>query len=182
MEWDKIWSFNKKVIDPIAPRHFGLSKDNLTLVNVIDAGNSSAKHPFHPKNEECGQKDVFYSKRVFVESADAETFVNGENVTFVNWGNIKIEKVTKSKDGKVESVDAKLNLDDKDYKKTTKVTWLAESPDCKWTPAVAVEFDNIISKPILEKDDDFKQFINKERFKTSKFDFMTHIYGRFNRN
>ena len=41
MEWDKIWSFNKKVIDPIAPRHFGLSKDNLTLVNVIDAANSS---------------------------------------------------------------------------------------------------------------------------------------------
>ena len=35
---------------------------------------------------------------------------------------------------------------------------MAESPDCKWTPAVAVEFDNIISKPILEKDDDFKQF------------------------
>ena len=104
-----------------------------------------AKHPFHPKNEECGQKDVFYSKRVFVESADAETFVAGENVTFVNWGNLKIEKVTKSKDGKVESVDAKLNLDDKDYKKTTKVTWLAESPDCKWTPPVAVEFDNIIS-------------------------------------
>ena len=48
-----------------------------------------------------------------------------------NWGNIKIEKVTKSKDGKVESVDAKLNLDDIDYKKTTKVTWSAESPDCK---------------------------------------------------
>ena len=41
MEWDKIWSFNKKVIDPIAPRHFGLSKDNLTLVNVVDATNSS---------------------------------------------------------------------------------------------------------------------------------------------
>ena len=41
MEWDKIWSFNKKVIDPIAPRHFGLSKDNLTPVNVVDAANSS---------------------------------------------------------------------------------------------------------------------------------------------
>ena len=44
---------------------------------------------------------------------------------------------------------------------------MAESPDCKWTPAVAVEFDNIISKPILEKDDDFKQFINKEGFNLS---------------
>ena len=43
MEWDKIWSFNKKVIDPIAPRHFGLSKDNLTLVNVVDAANSSGE-------------------------------------------------------------------------------------------------------------------------------------------
>ena len=43
MEWDKIWSFNKKVIDPIAPRHFGLSKDNLTLVNVLDATNSSGR-------------------------------------------------------------------------------------------------------------------------------------------
>jgi hypothetical protein len=32
MEWDKIWAFNKKVIDPIAPRYTGL--DNTTLVPV----------------------------------------------------------------------------------------------------------------------------------------------------
>ena len=64
----------------------------------------------------------------------------------------------------MESVDAKLNLSNTDFKKTTKVTWLAESPSCSWTPAVAVEFDNIITKPVLEKDDDFKQFINKEKF------------------
>ena len=43
-------------------------------------------------NEECQN---FYSKRVFVESADADTFVKGENVTFVNWGNLKIENVKK---------------------------------------------------------------------------------------
>lgn len=64
MEWDKIWSFNKKIIDPIAPRHFGLAKENLTLVNVAGAKESSAKYPFHPKNEECGQKDIYYSNKV----------------------------------------------------------------------------------------------------------------------
>lgn len=25
MEWDKIWAFNKKVIDPVAPRYTGLN-------------------------------------------------------------------------------------------------------------------------------------------------------------
>ena len=123
MEWDKIWSFNKKVIDPVAPRHFGLSKDNLTTVNVLDASVSSAMKPFHPKNESCGEKEVHYSKSVFVETADAETFAPGENVTFINWGNLRIEKVNKE-NGTISSVDAKLNLDNTDYKKTTKVKYL----------------------------------------------------------
>ena len=102
-----------------------------------------------------------------MESADADTFAANDNVTFINWGNIRITKINK-KDGKVESVDAKLNLDDKDFKKTTKVTWLAEHPKCNWTPAVAVEFDNIITKPILEKDDDFKNFINRDSRKSEQ--------------
>merc|ERR1739838_1001472 len=165
MEWDKIWSFNKKIIDPIAPRHFGLAKENLTLVNVKDAKESSAKYPFHPKNESCGQKDIFYSNKIWVETADAETFVEGENVTFINWGNLAITKVNKN-NGKLESIDAKLNLENTDFKKTTKVTWLSQT--AKSTPAVAVKFENIISKPILEKDDDFKNFINKDTRKTEQ--------------
>ena len=167
MEWDKIWSFNKKIIDPIAPRHFAVTKDQLIPVNVSDATESTAEAPFHPKNQEVGQKEIFYSKKVFVESADAETFAANDNVTFINWGNLSITKINK-KNGKVVSVDAKLNLDNKDFKKTTKVTWLAEHPTCKWTPAVAVEFDNIITKPILDKDDDFKNFINRDSRKSEQ--------------
>ena len=77
---------------------------------------------------------------------------------------MNITKVNKNAQGKVESIDAKLNLDNTDFKKTTKVTWLSQS--AKTTPAVAVKFENIISKPILEKDDDFKNFINKDTRKT----------------
>ena len=77
---------------------------------------------------------------------------------------MNITKVNKNAQGKVESIDAKLNLENTDFKKTTKVTWLSQS--AKTTPAVAVKFENIISKPILEKDDDFKNFINKDTRKT----------------
>ena len=77
------------------------------------------------------------------------------------------DKVTK-KDGKVSAVEAKLNLENKDFKKTTKITWLAEHPECKFTPAVAVAFENIITKPVLEKEDDFKNFINRNSRSTEK--------------
>merc|ERR1712130_3714 len=167
MEWGKIWSFNKKIIDPIAPRHFALLKDSLIEVTVTDAKVEKAKSPFHPKNPDVGEKDTFYSKKVFVESADAELFKEKENVTFVNWGNLMITKVTK-KDEKVNAVEAKLNLENKDFKKTTKITWLAEHPECRFTPAVAVAFENIITKPVLEKEDDFKNFINRNSRSTEK--------------
>lgn len=34
MEWDKLWAFNKKVLDPKAPRYTALEKCNLVKVNV----------------------------------------------------------------------------------------------------------------------------------------------------
>jgi len=34
MEWDKIWAFNKKVIDPIGPRYSAVEKEDAVQVNV----------------------------------------------------------------------------------------------------------------------------------------------------
>ena len=55
-----------------------------------------------------------------------------------------------------------------DFKKTAKLTWLAETAKAAFTPAIAVEFDNVISKPVLTKNDDFKQFVNRD----SKVSFL----------
>ena len=88
-----------------------------------------------------------------------ETFSEGEMVTFINWGNINITKIHKNADGKITSLDAKLNLENKDYKKTTKITWLAESTHALPIPAVCVTYEHLITKPVLGKDEDFNQIL-----------------------
>jgi hypothetical protein len=47
------------------------------------------------QNPDVGLKPVWYSPKVFIEGADAETFSEGEMVTFINWGNINITKIHK---------------------------------------------------------------------------------------
>lgn len=47
------------------------------------------------QNAEVGMKEVWYGPRVLVEGADAETFSEGEMVTFINWGNLIITKINK---------------------------------------------------------------------------------------
>lgn len=40
-------------------------------------------------------KEVWFSPRVLIEGADAETLSEGEVVTFINWGNLIITKINK---------------------------------------------------------------------------------------
>uniref|UniRef100_A0A3Q4GM48 Glutamyl-prolyl-tRNA synthetase 1 n=1 Tax=Neolamprologus brichardi TaxID=32507 RepID=A0A3Q4GM48_NEOBR len=161
MEWDKIWSFNKKVIDPVAPRYTALSSSYVVPVSVPEATEEMKEIAKHPKNAEVGMKEVWFGPRVLIEGADAETFTEGETVTFINWGNLIITKINKGADGKVLSMKASLNLDNKDYKKTTKITWLAETNNSLPVPAICVNYQPLISKAVITKDDNFKDYINK---------------------
>ncbi|XP_069118924.1 LOW QUALITY PROTEIN: bifunctional glutamate/proline--tRNA ligase-like [Argopecten irradians] len=98
MEWDKIWSVNKKVIDPIVPRYTALLKSDVVPVNAKGASVGCKKVAVHPK----------------------------------------------------------------DYKKTQKITWLASTDQAPFTPAICVQYDHIITKPILAKDEDFKGYANRD--------------------
>ncbi|XP_063706944.1 bifunctional glutamate/proline--tRNA ligase [Culicoides brevitarsis] len=160
MEWDKIWSFNKKVIDPIAPRYTALEKENTVVVNVSGAKLEKISVAAHPKNADVGLKDVWVGPKILIDHIDALELKEGENTTFINWGNLMINKVNKA-NGKVTSVDASLNLENKDYKKTLKLTWLCQTNEADYPPTYCVYFDHIISKPVLGKDEDFKQYLGK---------------------
>jgi bifunctional glutamyl/prolyl-tRNA synthetase len=161
MDWDKIWSINKKLIDDTAPRHTAILKNKNVRVNLegpIEEG-SFKEHPRHPKNAQLGVKKVYYSKTVLIDEADAITFKEGEIVTFMEWGNVTIKRINK-KDDKIESIDGQLDLDNKDFKKTQKITWLSSVSKkiAPFTPAKCFHFDHIISKAVLDKEDDFKEY------------------------
>ncbi|XP_076234604.1 glutamyl-prolyl-tRNA synthetase [Calliopsis andreniformis] len=168
MEWDKIWSFNKKVIDPVATRYTALDYDKLIPVNIIDAKKEWLTVQNHPKDPSKGTKQVLTNSLLYIERDDANVLVEGQNTTFINWGNILIQKIEKES-GVVKKVTGKLNLENKDYKNTLKITWLAipsetdnDVGEANLVPCYAVYFDHIISKPVLGKDDDYKDFIAKD--------------------
>ncbi|XP_034232537.1 bifunctional glutamate/proline--tRNA ligase [Thrips palmi] len=160
MEWDKIWAFNKKVIDPVAPRFTALEAGSTVPVIVKGVKEECLEVAKHPKNADIGMKKVWVGPRILIDYADAEVLKEGENTTFINWGNLIIKKINR-KGGKIESVEAEPNLDNKDFKKTLKITWLAETPKAEFTPTYCVYYDHIISKAVLAKDEDFKTYIPK---------------------
>ncbi|KAE9556294.1 hypothetical protein FO519_000477 [Halicephalobus sp. NKZ332] len=156
MEWDKLWAFNKKVIDPIAPRYTAL-EGQLVPVHVNGQGAATSEVNLHPKDAAIGQKTIHYGPVVYVEQADADLMKTDDIVTFVNWGNLKLTAV-ESKDGHVVSINADLDLDNKNFKKTLKVTWLAD-------PTVDIQIVNynpIIGKAVIEKDEEWKDFVDRD--------------------
>ncbi|XP_037079288.1 bifunctional glutamate/proline--tRNA ligase-like, partial [Pollicipes pollicipes] len=160
MEWDKIWAFNKKVIDPVAPRYTAVPADGAVAVTVRGVAEQATQAAKHPKNADVGTKTVWTAPRVLIDAADVDVLREGQNATFINWGNIRIDRVVRGADG--ISVDATPQLDNKDFKKTPKLTWLADTPRAPLVPAVCVYYEHIISKPVLGKDEDFKQYIARQ--------------------
>lgn len=193
MEWDKIWAFNKKVIDPIATRYINnintffikgnykndsyntiffrytaLEYDKIVPVHIDGAKEDWLIVQNHPKDLSKGTKQILVGPQVYIEKDDANILTEGQNATFINWGNILIKKVEK-KNGVITQIIAQLNLENKDYKNTLKITWLSvpsnnNDDDINKTnliPCYAVYFDHIISKPVLGKDADYKDFVAK---------------------
>lgn len=62
--------------------------------------------------------------------------------------------------GCINKVEARLNLENTDYKNTQKLTWLADTDQASLTPTVCVHFEHLINKGVLKPDEDFKNFIN----------------------
>ena len=73
-----------------------------------------------------------------------------------------------------------LILSSQDFKKTTKLTWIAESTKAPLLPTIAVQFDDVISKPVLTKNDDFKDYINKDSKVRPEADGRINIILEFN--
>lgn len=154
-EWDKIWTVNKRVIDPIAPRHVALQMDTTRQVTVINAVHEIKAMPKHKKNPDVGTKSVIYQSKIFVEGEDAGSFEIGERVTFMDWGNMEI--IARDEDGNLEAMH---RPEDQNFKGTKKVTWLADVDDL--VPLKICRYSDILTKDRLEEEDNFEDYINKD--------------------
>ncbi|KAM0755247.1 glutamyl-tRNA synthetase [Meredithblackwellia eburnea MCA 4105] len=168
LEWDVIWNINKKVIDPIAPRHVALEKENLVKVNLTGTGTPTAPESReaakHKKNPEVGTKMTTYDSVVYVDQKDAKGFALGEEITLMEWGNAFVRSINYSSTSPtiIESLDMELNLTG-DFKKTKqKITWLSSSPSIPLLPCTLYDYDYLITKKKLEETDEVKDLLTPQ--------------------
>lgn len=160
MEWDKIWATNRKNIDPIAGKFTAIEKSKTCLLTLTDLSDDQVvtTHPVHPKNAELGNKPVFHSNKLWLESDDVKNIKEGEKVTLMKFGNVMIEKITPLENGNFDVV-GKTMLDDKDYKTTQKFTWLIADEKIL-THVRLIEYGHLMTKASLEENDKFEDFVN----------------------
>lgn len=171
MEWDSIWTINKRLIDPVVPRHVAVDKEGLVKVTVSGTSGPSEKDvPKHKKNPDLGVKTTVFDSTIYVEQQDARTFADGEEVTMMDWGNVIIQSRTSDAAGNVSEIQAVAHLDG-DFKKTKKkVHWLAKSPARSFIEVTLLDFDYLITKKKLEEDDNVADFVTpNSEFRSDAF-------------
>lgn len=134
-------------------------------VNVLDAIQPHEKSlPKHKKNPDVGTKITVFSSNLYLEFEDAKDLVEGEEVTFMDWGNVIVKKVMWCPDkSSIDSIDISLHLEG-DFKKTKKkLTWLSDgkglASDRHLVPVVLLDYDYLITKKKLEEDDELQNFL-----------------------
>ncbi|KFG77478.1 glutamyl-tRNA synthetase [Metarhizium anisopliae] len=149
MDWTTLWAMNKKIIEPIAPRHTAVASDHPR----------QDSRPKHPKNHSLGTKDVTFANQIYIEPADAAAVRQGEEITLMSWGNALVRQVTRSDDQAVTGLQLELHLDGDASKTDRKVHWLA-AHGAEIARAELWEFDYLLTKDSLVKGDELEHYLN----------------------
>ncbi|PNX99775.1 putative glutamate-tRNA ligase cytoplasmic-like, partial [Trifolium pratense] len=160
MEWDKLWTINKKIIDPVCPRHTAVIADRRVLLTLTDGPEKSFVRiiPRHKKYEAAGNKATTYTKRIWIDYTDAESISAGEEVTLMDWGNAIVKEVERDQNGNVTGLSGVLHLEGSVKTTKLKLTWLPELDEL--VSLTLMEFDYLITKKKLEEGEDFIDVLN----------------------
>lgn len=158
MEWDKIWSTNKEIIDPIAPRYHSVKQEKVALIKITNIEDKihSIEVDVNPLNKDMGKRPFMYSRSLLIDHDDAVAISGDEKITCMGLGNVQIKSKSESDAGIV--FEGEYLPDDKNFKNTQKITFL-----CKDTPNIQVnliEIDHLIKVKKLEEEDSLDGVIN----------------------
>ena len=146
MEWDKLWTINKKIIDPVCPRHTAVIEEKRVLVTLADGPEKPFVRiiPRHKKYEGAGQKSTTFTKRIWIDYADAVSISENEEITLMDWGNAIIKEIRKDQDGIVTELMGVLHIEGSVKTTKLKLTWLPETSEL--VNLSLMEFDYLITK------------------------------------
>ncbi|EXC31017.1 putative glutamate--tRNA ligase [Morus notabilis] len=161
MEWDKLWTINKKIIDPVCPRHTAVIEDRCVLLTLTNGPEKPFVHiiPRHKKYEGAGEKATTFTNRIWLDQADAEVLTVDEEVTLMDWGNAIIKGIERDQDGKVTQLTGVLHLEGSVKTTKWKLTWLPKINEL--VNLTLMEFDYLITKKKLEEGEDFLDVLNR---------------------
>ncbi|XP_078435221.1 glutamyl/glutaminyl-tRNA synthetase, class Ic [Wolffia australiana] len=160
MEWDKLWTINKKIIDPVCARHTAVNEDKRVLLELSDGPEKPFVRviPRHKKYEGAGTKATTYTKRIWLDFVDASVISLNEEVTLMDWGNAIIKEIEKDGEGNVVLLKGVLHLEGSVKTTKLKLTWLPETEEL--VRLSLVEYGYLITKKKLEEDEEVTDFLN----------------------
>ncbi|CAL4976890.1 unnamed protein product [Urochloa decumbens] len=155
---------NKKVddwTDPRFPTIQGILRRGLKIEALVQFILEQEQFvrilPRHKKYEGAGNKATTFTSRIWLEYADASIMSTGQEVTLMDWGNTIIKEI-KTENGIITQLVGELHLEGSVKLTKLKLTWLPDIEDL--VSLSLVEFDYLITKKKLEKQDDFVKYLN----------------------
>ncbi|XP_044489937.1 glutamate--tRNA ligase, cytoplasmic-like [Mangifera indica] len=160
MEWDKLWTINKKIIDPVCPRHTAVIEERHVLLTLTNGPDEPFVRiiPRHKKFEGAGEKATTYTKRIWIDQADAASISVDEEITLMDWGNAIVKEISRDQDGHVTQLTGILHLEGSVKTTKLKLTWLPETNEL--VNLTLMGFDYLITKKKLEEGEDFLDVLN----------------------
>lgn len=168
MEYDKLWTENKRVLDPKVSRLTAIDADNHAVLHITDGITELTPRsvPLHPKKPDGGLKVIRTGPRILIDERDVipEMVKDGDEITLIEWGNVIVDRIDRS--SPQTQLYGRLNLGG-DVKKTRKLSWLADSGE-DLVPITLVELGPLITKKKLDHGDEFKDFLNPNTWTETK--------------
>ncbi|CAD2098534.1 glutamate--tRNA ligase, putative [Plasmodium vinckei] len=176
MQWDKLWSINKQLIDPNIPRFAAVDMNNGVILKLTDLKEGEViekTRDLHVKNKDLGTCTMYYTQKIYIELEDAQMIGPNEEITLIKLGNVIVKGIIKDADdvNKIKEIIAVSNFDG-DFKTTKKkIHWLPYIPD-KLINCTLYEYDHLITVDKFENDnkEDWTNCVNQN----SKFETVAY--------
>lgn len=87
-DWSLLYSVNRRILDPVAPRFFFTPDPVKLKVEGLEAGEITI--PNHPSNKSLGMRKVDYVNEFYISRIDSEKMKAGETIRLKYLTNVKI--------------------------------------------------------------------------------------------